>query len=351
MALLLAGDVESAEDAWRRLRERDPTNPAAAVFEANTLFWRQMYDDEDTTFDEPILERADEAERLARARLEARPRDLEARFYLGQALMMRGRLDAIRGRFVRAGTNGEAAREHLEQVLAVRPGWTDARYQLGLYYFYASLVPKLVTRWLGWLWFVPSGDGATGLTYLEDVVSRGDLFRDEAAFILTDIYTHHEPRIERASEMILGLRARYPRNALIHFERIEVSLAAHDYDAVIRETAALASSDARNVREEGRQLVSHIWRARAEIGLGRAEAAWSTLRPFGDPPPRRPSWAAPWIDLARGQALDLLGDRATALRHYERVLAYREPQGSRRASGLARQGLEEPFRAETSASP
>ena len=88
------------------------------------------------------------------------------------------------------------------------------------------------------------------------------------------------------------------------------------------------------------------WQARAELQLGDPETAWRTLSFFDDDGPERPYWGGAWVNLTRGRILDVLGERERAVVQYKRVLDYRSPQGSRRASELARLALEEPFQLE-----
>jgi len=337
------GDYDAANSVWRQIRTLDPQHPAAPVFETNTLYWFQMFDDEDRRWDERITELCDEGIRLSKARLDADADDLEGHFYMGQSLMNRGRLKGIRGRYYSAGTDGERARKHLERVLELRPDLVDGRYQVGLYYFYASLLPRMVSRFLGWLWFVPSGDGPTGLRYLNEVVAEGDLYRDEARFILGNIYTYHEPQYPRALELVGELHDRYPHNTLIHFELLEVRFEMRDYRGAIKEARRLEARSARNELEESRIRMARVWRARAELVSGEPETAWRTLSVFDAGLPERPLWGGAWIELTRGQALDALGERERALAAYDRVLAYEAPRGSRRASELARAAEKDPF--------
>jgi tetratricopeptide (TPR) repeat protein len=340
----LAGRHDEALAVWKALREDDPSDPAPIVFETNTFFWLMVYDDEDTRYDATISELCDRAVALARSRLQADDGDADAHFLMGHALMNRGRLHGWRGRYYKAGRDGEEAREHLERALALRPGWTDARHHLGLYYFYASLVPKLVTRWLGWLWFIPTGSAEEGLAYLADVAENGDLFRDEARFMLANIYTYHYPeRRDEALRLIRDVSARYPDNVLIQFELIEALYATGHIEETLDEADRLAGREPRTRRERGRIVMAPVWKARAEIVRDRPVRALELLAPYLANPPERPLWGTAWIDLVRGHAFDALGRRDEALVQYERVVAYERPLGSRRASRLAEEAIERPY--------
>ncbi len=339
------GDFMAADRVWRELSERDPTHPAGPVFRVNTLWWRQMYDENDTQWDESILELSGEGIRLAGARLDSDPDDLEGHFYLGQALMHRGRLKGVRGRYLSAGADGERARKHLERVLELEPSLVDGRYQVGLYYYYASLLPRIVSRWFGWLWFVPSGDGPTGLRYLNEVATDGDLSRDDALLILGNIYTYHEPQLgARGVVLLRQLHERYPQNTLIHFALLEVLFETGEYTRAVAEARRLEGNPGRNGTDRHHSAMARAWRARAELRSGEPETAWQTLRFFGDAGPDLPYWGGAWINLTRGRILDVQGERDRAVVAYKRVLDYRRPRGSERASDLAKLALEEPFK-------
>jgi tetratricopeptide (TPR) repeat protein len=340
----LQGRHDAALDVWERMRAQDPTDPAPVVFETNTLYWIMVYDDEDTRHDDRIAALCDEAIALARARVEADDADPDAHFLLGHALMNRGRLHGWRGRYYKAGRDGEEARAHLERAVALRPGFTDARYHLGLYYFYASLIPQLVTRWLGWLWFVPTGNAEEGIAFVADVAHNGDVFRDEARFMLANIYTYHSPeKREEALRLMAGVAERYPENVLIRFELIEALYENGLVERTIAEADRLAAHAPRTRRERGRVVMAPVWKARAEILRDHPERALETLAPYLAAPPERPLWGTAWIDLVRGHAFDALGRRDEAIVLYERVIAREPPRRSRRAARLAKEAIESPY--------
>ena len=296
-----------------------PGHPAGPVFEVTTLYWRQTFDESNPQYDDAIRRRSEDGRAICKERLKRDPNDAEAHFYMGQSLMALARLAVVRGRFLRAGVLGEDARVHMERALELRADWADVKHPLGVYYFYASALPK-VMKLLSWLWFVPKGDGPLGLAYLEEARAKGDLHRSDAAFILLNIHTYLAPDYVRALKLAYELHAEFPDNSLLHFEILEVLAAMRDWDRLIEEARKLESGSGGRVHDVGRRKMAVVWRAGAELELGRADDALDTLAVFGDTPPETPSWASAWIHLHRGRALDVLGRRDEALAEYRVVV-------------------------------
>ena len=93
----LEGDRDQADATWKDLRAAAPTHPAGWVYQVDTLYWRQIYDEGDPRLDVEITEHAEHAVRLAEARIEKDAKDADAHYYLGQAFIQLGRLDGVRG--------------------------------------------------------------------------------------------------------------------------------------------------------------------------------------------------------------------------------------------------------------
>jgi tetratricopeptide (TPR) repeat protein len=340
----LQADYEAARSTAARIGQLHPNHPAGPFLETQTLYWKMLYDDANLVYDEAIEKSCLRTIELAEALLDANDDDPAAHFFAGQGYMDLGRLRGFRGSYYAAGKAGEESRKHLERALELRPDWVDARYQLGAYYFYASLIPKMVTKWLGWLWFVPMGNAELGIAYIAEVAERGDIFKDDATLVLSNIYTYfRKEEIATALRMIRDMHERYPENALIHFELVETLLAAHEYDEVIEQALLLEGKPTPDERWAGRQTVANIWRARAELMLGRPERTLELLAPMQADPPTNPHWASAWVDLTHGHTQDVLGNREQALDQYRAVLAYEEPFGSRRAKRFATAAMSFPF--------
>ena len=339
------GDFEAADEVWQRLAALAPHHPAANVHAVETLFWLQIYEDDDRSLDEPILEQSEVGIRKAREWVEEQPEDARARLYLGQGLMNLGRLHGIRLRIYKAGKFGEQARKELERALELDPTLTDAKYPIGLYAYYASLVPDLV-QWLSFLWFVPTANAPLGLQYLAEVRRHGDLYQFTATFYLANIRSYHDKWLDLpfALSTLQELHAAHPRNSLVHFELLEALMLAERYEEMLSEAIVLAQHPGSGDHDRGRANMARVWRARAELYLGHPDTAAQLLETFGEDGPKVPSWANRWVHLTRAQIQDAQGDRARALVEYEKVTSLELNPKFSRSTELAAEGVESPFR-------
>ncbi len=344
LAHLADGEYEAADATWARLRELAPAHPAAYVHAVDTLYWRDIHVDDGSGFDPAIEQGATLAVERARAWAEGRSRDPLAQLYLGQALIQLGRFHGTRLRIVKAGGLGEEGRKSLGRALALDPALADARYPLGLYQYYAGQIPNLLS-WLKFLWFMPEGDVQGGLANLERAREGGDRYRFDAAFYLTNIRAYHESvrDVDWAVRETRVLHDRHPRNALVHFELLELLAMQGEYEAARLEAQKLEAHPGRATSAEarGRANMATVWRARAELALGQPERALGTLHGFGEDGPSEPDWGARWVQVTRGQALDALGRRDEAIARYERVVALDLDDDSR-ARAEAEAGLAAP---------
>lgn len=342
----LEGRFSEAEATWAELRRLAPADGAAALGEIDTAWWRLMLDEGATTNDATILAASREAIELADARLASRPEDVDALYQKGAALFNRARLNGVRGRYLKAGREGEQGRKLLERAIAMDPARTDSRYALGLYTYYTDIAPKVV-RWMSWLWFVPKGDRASGLRNLERVRGGGGVHATGAAFILMNVQTYHAP-MDLPGALAVGreLHARYPGNALFHSELIEVLLKMGFYDEAIETARRLEDSAPEEAEARVRPQLARILRAQATLLAGRPGEAWALLEPMDAETTLLPVWGGAWLHLVRGQVHDARGERAAALDEYRALLALEGARFNPRAALIAEAALDRPFRAD-----
>lgn len=338
------GRHQEALDLASLLQEADPKNGWPLVLETYTLYWLMLYDDEDTRYDEPIARSCRQTIELADDRLDEDDKDAEAHFLKGQALMNLGRLHGWRGRYYQAGRDGERGRKQLERTLELQPTWTDAEFHLGMYYFFVSLIPDLVTRWLGWLWFVPTGNADEGILLVEDVAENGTLYREDALYMKGNILINfRENQRELGLPIIQKIAEQYPENVLLQFEWIEALYENGQPQKVVALANALSARTPRTPEEASWIAMAPSWKARAALLEGHPEQTLALTAPYVESPPEKPLWATAWVDLIRAQAFDVLGRREEALDLYRQVLNYESPRGSQRAARRAKLGIKDAY--------
>jgi tetratricopeptide (TPR) repeat protein len=241
-----------------------------------------------------------------------------------------------------AGKVGEEGRVHLERALELRPDWVDPKYQLGVYYYFASMLPGMI-KWANFLWFIPTGDRETGLAYIDEVANTPGVHRDDARILLMIVRNYHEPPDPQGALVFAtDLHQRYPDNPLIHFELLEVLFSNGEWESAEHEAIQLEKVRMRDPQAEGRQRMARVWRARVLLQTGRTDQAWALIAPMRDDDPTLPSWGLHWLRLTRGQILDVQGQRDDAVAEYEAVLEY-APEDNERSRAFAQLGLGAPF--------
>ncbi len=343
IAANLEGRFGDAESAWQALREIDPSDPAAPLWEVETAWWRLVNDEGAVANDEIIRRRGEQAIALADARLGVDPDDPVALGQKGAALVHLARLDGVRGHLLKAGRQGERGRELLERSIALRPDLDGSRYALGLYSYYTSVMPGFL-KLVDWLWFVPKGDRDRGLAYLDAVAIGDGEHAVDAQFILMNIHTYHAP-VDLAAALKTGrdLHARFPDNALFHSELIEVLLLIGLHDEAIASALALEQSHPTEPESQARPQLARILRAQAVLLSGRADEAWQILEPMDEATTRLPIWGGAWLHLVRGQIHDARDERREAVAEYEQVTGREGSRYNRRAALIAEAAMQTPF--------
>jgi tetratricopeptide (TPR) repeat protein len=348
IVLYAAGDLAGADQVFASVREKVPAHPGPLIFEIKTLQARRSLDWWNPQYNDPIRTRADAAAALAREWIERDPGSARAHLYLGQALLELMVIKGISNSYYSAGVDGVNAGKTLERALELDPALVDAKVPLGTLRYYAAIAGKYVGM-ISWLWFVPKADRELGLAYLEEAARDADLFRFDAALTLSTVYMYVEEDPARALPLLEATLARNPTNSLLHFELVELRFKMADYQATIAATGALEQAVASQFGDHQRRKMARIWRARAELHLGRAdrtktllaeaEGDWNDLTP----------WSRRWLLVTQANTLDLAGERASAVSLYERVVS--EKARESRSDALAREGLLEPFRIESMLPP
>jgi hypothetical protein len=233
-------------------------------------------------------------------------------------------------------------REDLTRVRALDPGHHDALFGLGLYDYYADVLPR-AAKVVRFLFRIPGGDRERGLTSIGEAAGRATLHHTEARVQLYEIYAYYEARPGRAMDQLDELRRLYPTHplwALRSMEHLRARLGAYgDAVAVGHEILSRAARGESNYKGPWVPAMARLEMGHALVSdLRPAEARPFLLVVARDGIPGNPKAAARARYLL-GRALEMEGDREGALAHYRIAAAAAGKEWQRRASA----SVEEPM--------
>jgi hypothetical protein len=318
--LLYDGRPERALADLAQARKEVPEDAVGPYLEALVTVWRLEQRPPSVAADRELFRRVDEAVRLADQALARDPRDLRALLARGASRGVLSRFHLSRLQRSEAARAAVRMREDLLKVHESDPKSADALFGLGLYDYYADVLPKLA-KVLRFLAGMPGGDRERGLARIESA-GNGSLFHDdEVQAQLYEIHAFYEKDPDRALSEIRGMRRRHPGWPLW-----ALKLAEHlrDRMGLYAQSAAVAR-DALEAGERGQANYQGAAGLLARISLGesllmdlRFADARRELLAVKDGPPEI-AGALLRARLLLGRSLELEGDREGAMAHYRRA--------------------------------
>ncbi len=312
-ALLHRGDRAAAIRHFTTLADAQPDHLGAR-------FGRAMAELELIALDDSLVDayetRLDALVDDAYRRHRAAPTDASAHFHLAQAYMLRAtfRFEHDKGMWG-AARDGAHAKSYSESYVARYPADTDALLSLGLYNYFADIIPRAF-KILRFLLFLPSGDRDAGRQQIERAAAGGGPFAFRAQQILVEIYANLEGRPADALALAERRHAEYPQNDDVTSDLASL-LASPTFEH--RERAAqlyLAIIDrrARDTAREGFEQRYQAFLALAGVRADqwRLQEALDVLTPALAAAPRAPAWIHPVLRLRRGNYRSLINDPGAA---------------------------------------
>ncbi len=293
---------------------------ACQVLLATSSWWRILQNPNDTSLDEAFSARADQAIAAAERWTAREPSRADAWFYLGGAYGARVSFRVQRGEHLAAARDGRHIKEALEHALVLEPGLDDARFGIGLYKYYADIVPA-AAKVVRFLLQLPGGNRVEGLRDMEAVHERGSLLKGEADYQLHWIYLWYENQPRRALALIRDLHERYPGN--IHFATRVAEIENdyfHDAAASLAVWHELADGAARTGDATLAEASGRLGAAAMLDVLAESDRAMQEVQRVIAMRPARPYGAVARAQWQRGTLLDRLGDRRGAAAAYQAAL-------------------------------
>jgi tetratricopeptide (TPR) repeat protein len=337
---------EDAERDFRLLVELKPEHPAGHFFLAMVQWWRILIDIDNEQYDDQFHDSLDHVIDLCDDMLRLNENDVRALFFKGGAIGFQGRLETHRSQWLAAANAGRKALPVVRQAAALDPDNYDIQLGMGIYNYYADVVPREYPFVKPLMIFVPAGDRQKGIEQLRMASEKGKYAAVEATYFLMQLYYQFEKNYTLALDLARRLHERFPNNMLFHryVGRCQVALGGwpevrevfseiHErarrgqrgYTPSIEREAVYYLGICEMNGRRYNEALQYFYRCdELSRGLDREDASGFMVM----------------ANLRVGNIYDAQGKRTLALQQYRKVLDMKEYLGSRR---MAEQYVTTPF--------
>ena len=271
------------------------------------------------------------------------PDDPNAYMGIGALYGLRAMFSMRNRSWITAYFSGRKAISNLEKSLELDPTYYDAYFGLGIYQYYAGTLPSVI-KILAKIVAI-KGNPDEGVKQLNLSREKAMFTADSSKLILIEIQNVRESKYynpQKSLEYIRQLRAKYPKNPLMHYVEIICLYETGHLDEVTQQ----ANQFLQLIGQD--PFYKDIYISRAYTALGTAAMARGDLQgarvlfeqgraALKDQAVSR--WGL-WNELRLGQVYDLLGERDLAVKQYKYVLSFKDKWGF---DDLAKSLLKKPY--------
>ena len=339
-------DFYKAESDITEVINLRPEHPVGYFFRAMIQWERIISNFDDDSQDEKLYQLLDVVIGMCEKRLDENPKDVTALFFKGGAVGFRGRLRGNRGKWLGAANDGIVALPLVRKAYELEPNNYDVLLGIGIYNYYAVVIPDKYPIVKPVMIFFSSGDRKKGLEQLRQASLYAKYAKVEATYFLMQNYFMFEKDYTHALELAGKLHEKYPNNSMFHryLGRCLVSMGylgeANDIfiDIVKRYSQKQRGYDTYDARE------AFYYIGKFEFMAGRFDPALHNLYK-SDELSRKldKDEASGFMSLANlivGMIYDAQGKRQYAVKQYNKVLTMKEYESSHRD---AKKYLEKPY--------
>jgi len=339
-------EFDRADSDFLEVIRLRPDHPAGYFFRAMIQWERIISNFDDESQDDKLYRMLDVVIEMCEKRLDEHPNDVTAMFFNGGAVGFRGRLRANRGKWLGAVNDGMVALPLVRKAYELEPNNYDVLLGIGIYNYYASVVPERYPIVKPAMIFFPSGDRKKGLEQLRQASQNAKYAKVEAMYFLMQNYFVYEKDYANALELARKLHAKYPNNSMFH-RYVGRCLVSTGYlgeaksifvDIEKRCSKKQLGYDTYDARE------AYYYLGKFDFMAGRFDAALNDLY-RNDELSRKidkdePSGFMSLGNLLIGMIYDAQGKRQDAVQQYKKVLAMKEYEDSYTES---KKYLEKPY--------
>jgi len=209
---LYNAELVQADSLLKLQMDQQPENPKYYMMKAHYHFYSRYFTP--GLARDSILQLIVDASQKTIALAENMEESTEQQFYLGSAYGFLSRAYVMQQEYWEGYWAARECRNYLEDVIDEDPTFADAYVNLGVIEYFTG---RQYTGFYNFLvWFVGmSGDRQVGIDYFTNTAEKGELFKNEANFILGVIYSNQfmENDPNAALAVLIPFRQKFPNNA------------------------------------------------------------------------------------------------------------------------------------------
>lgn len=337
---------DSARAEFSYVSKAYPEHPAGHFFLAMVDWWRIVIDIDNQSHDKKFIQTLDHVIDLCDKRLDENENDITGLFFKGGALGFQGRLYGNREDWLKAANCGREALPVVMKANEIAPNNNDVLLGIGIYNYYAAVIPDIYPWVKPLMFFLPKGDKTKGIGQLHQASMNARYANIEATYFLVQVFHNFEKRYQEASEIAIQLHNKFPNNVLFHkyVGRSFASLGNWKKvieiynDILFRHSLKMPGYESNSEREAhffvGTSMLEISKLDSALIHFYRADELCRTLDKKDN------SSIIVFTNLRIGMIYDLQGKRELAIIQYRKVLDMKEFNDSQK---LARQYIDSPY--------
>ncbi len=332
-------EFTEAEQLFAKVIQLYPDHPAGYFMDAMIDWWKVNLFQRRHDVDERLRSKLSKVQQLCEDLLAKDEHNLTALFFKGAALGFEGRYYALRGDYINAANAGKSGMDILVALQKLAPTNRDIMFGTGVYNYYAAALPERYPLLKPVMLFLPRGDKELGILQLRAAADRARYASVESMVQLVSVYYTYEKNASAAMPYAKQLHERYPNNPLFarYLGRCYVSLGPLDTMEQTWRKVLLGYMDKRAGFDEfaAREALYYIGtaamiRGDLELALKYYYKCDEACRALDD----GPSGFMVKLNLKIGQIYDLQGKRKLALSQYQKVLGWKDYDGTQQQAEL-----------------
>ncbi|MBI5476997.1 MAG: hypothetical protein HY964_09725 [Ignavibacteriales bacterium] len=207
---------DSARAEFSSISKLYPDHPAGHFFLAMVEWWKIATDFDNKSFDNKFISLLEKVIEICDTRLDKDENDITGLFFKGGALGFEGRLYGMREDWLKAANCGREALPIVMKAYELEPNNYDVLLGIGIYNYYASVIPDIYPWVKPLMFFLPRGDKTKGLEQLRGASAHARYANIEATYFLMQVLHNFEKQFPEASKIAIELHSIYPNNVLFY---------------------------------------------------------------------------------------------------------------------------------------